>query len=1004
MPSLYQATPETGTVSSANSTSLYSNTTDFTTGIVTSSVSSVNGGTGVTVNPTTGNVLVSIGQAVGTTSNVTFANITATGNLSNAYYTLVNAVGTNGQVLTTNGAGVTTWTTPSSLGLVSSVTGSGAGISVSPTTGAVIVSNTGVTSVVAGTNISISGATGAVTINSTSASVPSGTAKGQVLFWTGSAWTANSTITTDTTAARLRLVNNVSGGVTAVDLLKQYTTTLADGSAVAQLFGFYDGGTLTTTNPIYTHRVRSEYDTGGNYIYRIQTDPTNNFNTGSTTIAAQLNLDDDVLSIVGNEFILNKDVTGAPTENGIFKVERGTSTDATMTWNETDDRWDFTDNVLAGGWLGAQADIIYINWDNTAIDSYLSFKGLNNQYIKWNNTDTRFEFSDQIYNSQTEVPAVFEIQKTTADTNIEGKSSLKLIQRVTDAASNATDDGGANIIFSRTSGASGGTEVVYGGFQFDYYGTDNTAEAKIIWTNDNFTEPSPGSFPGTYALQQWNHERSKFYNDSLFVNYTAQGTTHTATSIITSNTLVFGSAHGYSSGDRIIYTSTTQNGLTQNIYYYVLSTGLTATQCQLGLAPTDTAIALTNGTGLTLVFADLINRVGVNNSTPLYTLDVNGDANVETILTVPSITTLTGDDLTITAFAGRDVTISTTTATDPVTIVRTSTQTGSTDTIRTLTLRANSTGTPVIGFGNFLEFETESTPGTFVQSAYIENKATGDNAGVLDEFNMLFGVMSAGVSTERMVLDNLGNLQIDGDLTVTGNDIKSSSATAITLSGADVTVIGDLAVNGGDITTTQTTGQLFNTTATTVNVGNAATTEVNLGNTGAGQVQIKSPTIVGANTTQAVFNTVATTVNAFGASTATAIGSTVSGTTTIGYDLVVNNSISADQIVIDNISTYNTETTNTSLAGTPVQISGTPRVSQKAIIKIIDNVTGEVHMLEALAFRSGTAGFLTTYAEMYSSVALATFTVTGSGGNTIILANPISSNSTTFTVARTSLD
>jgi len=346
MPSLYQATPETGTVSSANSTSLYSNTTDFTTGIVTSSVSSVNGGLGVTVNPITGNVLVSIGQDVATTANVTFADVTATGNLSNAYYTLANALGTNGQVLTTDGAGTTTWTTPSSLGLVSSVTGSGAGISVSPTTGAVIVSNTGVTSVVAGTNISISGATGAVTINSTSASVPSGTAKGQVLFWTGSAWTANSTITTDTTAARLRLVNNVSGDVTAVDLLKQYTTTLADGSAVAQLFGFTDGSAVTPpTNPIYTHRTRSEYDTAGNYIYRIQTDPTGNFASGSTTITAQLNLDNDVLSIVGNEFILNKDVTGAPTENGIFKVERGTSTDATMTWNETDDRWDFTDNV-----------------------------------------------------------------------------------------------------------------------------------------------------------------------------------------------------------------------------------------------------------------------------------------------------------------------------------------------------------------------------------------------------------------------------------------------------------------------------------------------------------------------------------------------------------------------------------------------------------------------------------------------------------------------------------
>jgi len=78
--SLYSPTPNTGTVSSANSTSLYSNTTSFTTGLVNSSVYSVNGGTGVTVNPTTGNVVVSIGQPVGTTDNVTFNDVTINGN------------------------------------------------------------------------------------------------------------------------------------------------------------------------------------------------------------------------------------------------------------------------------------------------------------------------------------------------------------------------------------------------------------------------------------------------------------------------------------------------------------------------------------------------------------------------------------------------------------------------------------------------------------------------------------------------------------------------------------------------------------------------------------------------------------------------------------------------------------------------------------------------------------------------------------------------------------
>ena len=96
--------------------------------------------------------------------------------------------GTAANVLTSDGSA---WVSqaPSGGGAVSSVTGSGSGISVSPTTGAVVVSNTGVTSIVAGTNVTISGATGAVTINATSASGTFSASDGSVsapsIFFTG---------------------------------------------------------------------------------------------------------------------------------------------------------------------------------------------------------------------------------------------------------------------------------------------------------------------------------------------------------------------------------------------------------------------------------------------------------------------------------------------------------------------------------------------------------------------------------------------------------------------------------------------------------------------------------------------------------------------------------------------------------------------------------------------------------------------------------------------------
>jgi hypothetical protein len=57
--------------------------------------------------------------------------------------------------------------------------------------------------------------------------------------------------------------------------------------------------------------------------------------------------------------------------------------------------------------------------------------------------------------------------------------------------------------------------------------------------------------------------------------------------------------------------------------------------------------------------------------------------------------------------------------------------------------------------------------------------------------------MSGGATA--ITFSGSADVAIAGDLTVTGNDIKSSTATALTLSGGDVEVKGDLKVTGNDI-------------------------------------------------------------------------------------------------------------------------------------------------------------------------------------------------------------
>lgn len=72
--------------------------------------------------------------------------------------------------------------------------------------------------------------------------------------------------------------------------------------------------------------------------------------------------------------------------------------------------------------------------------------------------------------------------------------------------------------------------------------------------------------------------------------------------------------------------------------------------------------------------------------------------------------------------------------------------------------------------------------------------------------------------------------------TTLASNVVSSSLTSVgTLT--SLTVSGDVAVNGGDLTTTQSTATLFNTTATTVNIAGGATLATNIGNA-AGTVTI----------------------------------------------------------------------------------------------------------------------------------------------------------------------
>lgn len=202
------------------------------------------------------------------------------------------------------------------------------------------------------------------------------------------------------------------------------------------------------------------------------------------------------------------------------------------------------------------------------------------------------------------------------------------------------------------------------------------------------------------------------------------------------------------------------------------------------------------------------------------------------------------------------------------------------------------------------------------------------------------------------------DVTIAGDLQVSGNDIKSSAGqTVITLSNDDATfadqvnvtgdfkvatdkftvasasgdtvIAGDLAVNGGDITTTQTAASLFNANVTSLNIaGEATAVEIGSSNgvvTVAGDLAVDGGDITSVQTTVSIFNTVATTVNMAGEASAVNIGAAGSLVTVAGDLEVGGNNIKSS-----------TGDTAIILNGIDVRISGSASVDQNL------SVTGSI--------------------------------------------------------------
>jgi hypothetical protein len=79
-----------------------------------------------------------------------------------------------------------------------------------------------------------------------------------------------------------------------------------------------------------------------------------NFTVSGTTTT----INTETLTVDDNIIVLNNNEAGTPSENAGIEVERGTSTNVSIRWNETTDKWQFTNDGITYTDIGAGGDVV----------------------------------------------------------------------------------------------------------------------------------------------------------------------------------------------------------------------------------------------------------------------------------------------------------------------------------------------------------------------------------------------------------------------------------------------------------------------------------------------------------------------------------------------------------------------------------------------------------------------------------------------------------------------
>jgi hypothetical protein len=245
-----------------------------------------------------------------------------------------------------------------------------------------------ISSVTAGTGLTGGGSSGSVTLNLASTAVTAGSygaagtvatftvdAQGRLTAAGNSAIAITASQVTDLTKSSVGLgsVDNTADTAKPVSTAQQTALDLKANLASPTFTGTVSGITKTmvglgnvdntadTAKPVSTAQ-QTALDLKANLASPTFTG--NVTTTGDLVVGGDLTVNGNVttlntqtLAIEDNIIVLNNNVTGAPTINAGLEVERGTSDNVLIRWNETTDKWQFTNDGTIYSNIASSADI-----------------------------------------------------------------------------------------------------------------------------------------------------------------------------------------------------------------------------------------------------------------------------------------------------------------------------------------------------------------------------------------------------------------------------------------------------------------------------------------------------------------------------------------------------------------------------------------------------------------------------------------------------------------------